>query len=59
VEGVGGLGHLLASGAVNKNDPNDAVAEDQQVSCFLLLEPGHLGDGVAPEEGGVVPVGAV
>jgi len=38
--------------------PENAVAEGQQVSSFLLLKPGYRGDGVTPDEGRVTPVGA-
>ena len=34
-----------------------AVAEDRQVLPVLLLELGHLGDRVVPDDGRVVPIG--
>lgn len=40
VEGAAGLGHLLATGASNKNDSNDALSVAVAVAALAGLPPG-------------------
>jgi hypothetical protein len=37
--------------------PEKTVTQDEKIPSFLLLELGHLGDDIASNNGGVVPIG--
>jgi hypothetical protein len=47
IEGVGGLGHLLATGAVNKNDPDDARSVAVAALRSAACPPVRAGDHAA------------
>src|SRR5690349_22629942 len=48
---------LVGQAAVEQRLCETTVAEDGDVTAVLLLEPGHLGRDVAPDDRRVVPVG--